>query len=161
MKAETSFIKAAATALSNKKICLEQFRSRIKSINDRRGNKFYKSSGHCLIEKATKTLILGCEKSIIPNDGSVTRIGDSAFFGCSGLTSVTIPSGVTSIGGWAFYGCSGLTSITIPNSVTSISFEAFKGCSNLTIYAEVEEEPQGWVSNWNPANRPVVWGHKG
>ena len=35
---------------------------------------------------------------------------------------------VTSIGNEAFYGCSGLTSITIPNSVTNIGFNAFAGC---------------------------------
>ena len=63
---------------------------------------------------------------------SVTSIGGSAFSGCSGLTSVTIPNSVTSIGYWAFYGCSGLTSVTIPNSVTSIGEYAFSGCSSLT-----------------------------
>ena len=62
----------------------------------------------------------------------VTRIGDNAFYDCSGLTSVTIPNSVTSIGDWAFSICSGLTSITIPNSVTSIGFSAFSGCSGLT-----------------------------
>jgi hypothetical protein len=51
---------------------------------------------------------------------SVTRIGSSAFKGCSGLTSVTIPNTVTSIGESAFSGCSGLTSVTIPNTVTTI-----------------------------------------
>ena len=63
---------------------------------------------------------------------SVTEIGNWAFFGCSGLTSLTIPSGVTSIGDSAFSGCSGLTSLTIPSGVTSIGYYAFKGCSGLT-----------------------------
>ena len=63
---------------------------------------------------------------------SVTSIGERAFEGCSGLTSLTIPSSVTSIEGWAFYGCSGLTSLTIPSSVTSIGESAFSGCSGLT-----------------------------
>ena len=59
---------------------------------------------------------------------SNNRLGDYAFYGCSGLTSFTIPSSVTSIGDWAFYGCSGLTSLTIPSSVTSIGEDAFRGC---------------------------------
>mgnify|MGYP002678456125 FL=1 len=60
------------------------------------------------------------------------ELGDYAFDGCSGLTSLTIPSGVTSIGEWAFAGCSGLPSLTIPSGVTSIGNYAFKGCSGLT-----------------------------
>ena len=63
---------------------------------------------------------------------SVTSIGDSAFRGCSGLTSITIPNSVTSIGSEAFQYCSGLTSVSIPNSVTSIGDYAFYGCSGLT-----------------------------
>ena len=63
---------------------------------------------------------------------TVTSIGDSAFYNCTGLTSVTIPNSVTSIGESAFYNCTGLTSVTIPNSVTSIGYMAFAGCTGLT-----------------------------
>ena len=63
---------------------------------------------------------------------SVTSIGNEAFHGCCGLTSLVIPSGVTSIGDEAFSGCSGLTSLTIPSSVTRIGWSAFYGCSGLT-----------------------------
>ena len=66
------------------------------------------------------------------NTYSVTSIGLCAFYGCSSLTSVTIPNSVTSIDGYAFKGCFGLTSVTIPNSVTSIGSSAFSGCSGLT-----------------------------
>ncbi len=90
------------------------------------GNTTYHSSGNCIIETASKTLIAGCKNSVIPTDGSVTSIGDYAFSGCSGLTNITIPASVTSIGGYAFYDCSSLTSITF----TGTKFEwnwIFKG----------------------------------
>ena len=67
---------------------------------------------------------------LVISDG-ITSIGNYAFFGCSGLTSVTIPDCVTSIGDSAFSGCSGLTSVTIPDSVTSIGNYAFSNCSGL------------------------------
>ena len=60
------------------------------------------------------------------------KLGNYAFEGCSGLTSLTIPSSVISIGNYAFEGCSGLTSLIIPSSVTSIGYSAFEGCSGLT-----------------------------
>ncbi len=62
---------------------------------------------------------------------SVTSIDYRAFYGCTSLTSITIPEGVTSIGEEAFNGCTSLTSITIPDSVTSIGDYAFLGCSGL------------------------------
>ena len=66
------------------------------------------------------------------NGYTVVGIGGWSFYGCSGLTSITIPNSVTSIGSPAFSFCSGLTSITIPNSVTSIGEGAFSDCSGLT-----------------------------
>ena len=68
---------------------------------------------------------------IILDEGTL-GIAGSAFSGCRGLTSITIPNSVTSISDYAFYYCRGLTSITIPNSVTSIGNYSFYGCSGLT-----------------------------
>ncbi len=95
-------------------------------------NQTYHAKDNCLIETHSQTLILGCKTSKIPDDGSVTKIGDGAFDGCSGLTSITIPDSVTSIGGDAFLDCFGLTSITISNNVTSIGYGAFQDCKGLT-----------------------------
>ena len=106
--------------------------SRLTSIAVNEGNPVYHSDGNCLIEMESKTLIAGCETSVIPADGSVTSIGDSAFYGCDRLTNITIPDSVTSIDDSAFYGCDRLTNITIPDSVTSIGDSAFYGCDRLT-----------------------------
>lgn len=72
----------------------------------------------------------GLTSVIIPE--SVTSISNGAFSDCSGLTSVTIPNSVTSIGKYAFNYCSSLTSVNIPESVTTIGGHAFSGCSSLT-----------------------------
>ena len=48
---------------------------------------------------------------------AVTSIGDSAFFLCESLSSVTIPDSVTIIGDGAFYGCDNLSSVSIGMSV--------------------------------------------
>ena len=61
----------------------------------------------------------------------VKSIGSSAFWGCSGITRINIPSSVASIGSMAFYGCSSLTTIEIPKSVTIIDRQVFDGCSSL------------------------------
>lgn len=71
----------------------------------------------------------------------LTSIGEYAFEGCSGLTSVEIPAGVINIGERAFSEC-GLTSVGIPASVTSIGYLAFYGSGNLTVYY------QGDLARW-------------
>ena len=71
-------------------------------------------------------------QGIITFDAPVTEIGAGAFYGCSSLTSVTIPDSVTEIGSDAFGSCSSLTSVTIPDSVTTVGINPFEGCSKLT-----------------------------
>ena len=116
------------------------------------GNTKYHSAGNCLIETESKKIVLGCKNSVIPTDGSVTSIGEGAFYGCRGLTSIVIPDSVTSIGDYAFYGCRGLTSITIPDSVTSIGLCAFEGCRGLTSIAF-----NGTIAQWNAISKGSSW----
>ena len=71
---------------------------------------------------------IGQEKYYTSND----EIGDYAFSSCSGLTSLTLPSGITKIGAGAFGNCSGLTSLTLPSGITEIGKSAFSDCSVLT-----------------------------
>ncbi len=70
-------------------------------------------------------------REVVIEEG-VTSIGDEAFAGCRGLTSVTIPESVTSIGKSAFSGCWSLTSVNIPKSLPSIGDSAFRECWSLT-----------------------------
>ena len=103
----------------------------LENIVVEKGNSVYHSAGNCLIETESKTLVAGCKNSVIPNDGSVTEIGDYAFGGCVSLKSISIPDGVTYIGECAFEGCVLLKSIIIPQSVTEIDSSAFYGCASL------------------------------
>ena len=106
--------------------------SGLESITVDSENPVYDSRNNCnaIIETSSNTLIVGCKNTMIPK--SVTSIGQFAFWGCTGLTSVTIPDKATSIGNGAFGGCTGLTGMTIPNGITSIGYRAFEGCSGLT-----------------------------
>ena len=104
------------------------------SINVAPNNHNFSSEDGILFNKDKTALILyppGRQGAYtIPN--SVTSIGDRAFSGCTGLTSITIPNSVTSIGSSAFVACTRLTSITIPNSVITIGSWAFSNCTGLT-----------------------------
>lgn len=66
----------------------------------------------------------------IPN--SVTSMSAYIFRDCTSLSSVNIPNGITKIPYGIFYFCSSLTSITIPDSVIEIDSNAFYGCTGLT-----------------------------
>ena len=96
----------------------------------------------CEIECTSNPLTAGGKAKLYVNDVEVkdnvdiptgtTKIGNYAFYGLTGITSVTIPDSVQSIGDDAFYGCKGITSVTIPDSVQSIGDDAFYGCKGIT-----------------------------
>ena len=88
----------------------------IETIEVEEGNEYYHSKNNCLIETATKTLVMGCKNSVIPDDGSVTKIGKFAFNGCMGATRMEIPEGITEIGDMAF-AFTDYENISIPESV--------------------------------------------
>ena len=89
---------------------------------------------------------------------SLISIGNSCFYNCSSLSSITIPNGVTKIGNSAFrdcisinlkipsslinigelcfYGCSRLSTITIPEGVKEICYGTFEGCKLETVYTK-------------------------
>ena len=69
---------------------------------------------------------------------TVTHIGDLAFYGCSEITSVTLPESLLSIGGRSFVGCY-FTNVEIPKSVTSIGEWAFEESKLVSVISHIEE----------------------
>jgi len=103
------------------------------SITVATNNPAYSSVGGVLFDKSQVTILTfpsGRGGNYTIPDG-ITRIGNNAFFYCTGLINVIIPTSVTRIGDGAFYYCDDLTSLTIPKKVTSIGPSAFNGCSKL------------------------------
>lgn len=88
-------------------------------------------------------------KQIVFESGSrLERIGYSAFFGCSGITSIALPSNVKVIGSMAFADCSSLSgTFTLPTAMTDYGASAFVGCDNLTGFALAASNPHYTVLN--------------
>ena len=101
----------------------------LRSITVADGNPAFEAKGNCLIDKETKTLLLGCASSVIPE--GVSAIGKNAFIGCSGLKRIALPNGVKWIGECAFADCEALTTATLPNGLLRIESGAFQRCSSL------------------------------
>lgn len=122
--------------------------SNLTEINVSKENNYFCSIDGILYSKDASVLKRCGEgkkgEIMIPN--SVTKIWSSAFYNCSGLTTVTIPDQVDNsffdIGSYAFWYCSGLTSVTLPSSYVTIGDRALFGCTSLAeIYCKPETPP--------------------
>ena len=117
--------------------------SGLESITASEASVQYSAIGNCLIISGTRTLILGCKNSVIPDDGSVIRIGNGAFAGTS-ISELVIPDAITEIGEAAFEECAQLTKITFGRGLTKLNGAAFNGC-NALITIEVAEGHPAWT----------------
>ena len=70
---------------------------------------------------------------------NVKEIGERAFMGCSGITSVTLSENLEKINAYAFYGSSAITEITIPKSVKKVGTYAFGECGEITVTVEYDK----------------------
>lgn len=93
------------------------FCSNIETVTVASGNPVYHSAGDCLIETASKTLILGSKNSVIPNDGSVETIASTAFAKRNGPTTLTIPGTIKTIEEYAFEDATNISTIIIESGV--------------------------------------------
>ncbi len=124
----------------------------IESIKVASDNKKYHSNGNCLIETESKTLILGCKNSVIPADGSVTKIGLGAFRNCAGLSSLTVPNGVIDIADYAFCSCTDLAAVTFTDSLRHVGGKVFFNCALLKYVTF-----NGTTDKWKNVEKDEAW----
>lgn len=149
--------------------------SGIKTMSVAAGNKVYHSADNCVIRTADKRLVAGCSYSVIPNDGSVTTIGERAFESCDEMTAVEIPDritelcanafawcdglieanlheGVERVGDWAFEECTALETVILPASLAYLGLSVFDGCENLS-----EVCYNGTMAQWESLDKDAYW----
>ncbi|MBR1891711.1 MAG: leucine-rich repeat domain-containing protein [Clostridia bacterium] len=128
----------------------------LKKIKVDENNTKYYVEGNCLIDKNTKTVILGAYDSVIPL--GVTAIGSGAFRGRT-LETIGIPEGVVEIGVYAFGSCKNLKEITLPSSLTTLGSSCFNGCSALeeiTVPSKVKALPAGCFEYCSSLKRVTI-----
>ncbi|KAB2653639.1 MAG: leucine-rich repeat domain-containing protein, partial [Verrucomicrobia bacterium] len=128
--------------------------SGLKGITVDIANSTYSSNDGILFNKAQTSLIAfpGGKTGAYTIPNSVTSIGNGAFNGSTGLTSVTLPSSITSIGQETFSRCSGLTSVYFMGNAPDTDSYIFENSFNLTVYHSPDSA--GWGATF--ANRPTA-----
>ena len=110
----------------------------LKFIREMAGCDFYRKKNDgklSILDLSEAKIVAGGDAYVRFSENYYTsndKLGDYVFYGCSGLTSLTLPSSVTKIGCYALSSCIGLTSLTLPSSVTEIGEHAFLSCRGLT-----------------------------
>lgn len=90
----------------------------IENIFVAEGNPCYYVDGNCLIERSSKKIILGCNSSVIPTDGSVKSIGYAAFANCHLIETIILPKSIIEIEASVFDNCDNLKKVYITSSVS-------------------------------------------
>lgn len=94
-------------------------------------NPYYDSRDNCnaVIDSQTNELVIGCQRTVIPV--GITGIGVYAFYGRSGLKSITIPYSISYISECAFEDCYNLVDVKMTSGIRHIGARAFAGCVSL------------------------------
>ena len=79
-----------------------------------------------------KLYVGGKEMADLSLPDGITKIGNYAFYGCPGITSLIFPESLCEIGEEAFSACSGITSLSLPNSLRKIGLKAFQKCTGIS-----------------------------
>lgn len=126
----------------------------VTEIEIRAKSPYYEISNGCIVDIINGRIVYGTNSAVIPQDESITSIGEYAFAGCKNMKKMIVPNNISNIGYDAFrkcesleeiticgnidkisdslfYGCSSLKTITLPNGITEIGECAFFDCSNL------------------------------
>jgi len=95
----------------------------------------YRGSSYYYSNRYSGNVVIPASVSYSGKTYPVTSIGESAFDGCSALTSVTIPNSVTSIGNYSFYRCSDLKKVIVKDIAAWCGIEFRDYYSNPLYYA--------------------------
>lgn len=121
----------------------------LKSIEVSPDNQYFFSKGNCLVETQSKILILAYGEADIPTDGSVTTIGEKAFYFYP-YKSIVLPESIETIENEAF-SHSSLESVVLPGNLKNLQAHVFNVCEKLKTvdlngYTEI---PRGAFYNAN------------
>lgn len=94
------------------------------------GNSRYIVLKDCLIDLNTKKLLQGLSTAEIPQNGTITSLGQYCFSNTA-IETATIPEGINTVANNAFSHCTSLCDITLPNTLKILDATCFAWCSNL------------------------------